>query len=72
MSHGPADRQVQIMRALRCAALCRTALRMRIAARGPSVRQLGGLVGLSGTGPVAYRLGRLEKRDLISRSDRRW
>lgn len=64
MRQGPTERQVQIMRALR----------MWIAdhGEGPSVRQLGALVGLSSTGSVAYQLGRLEEQGLISRSDRRW
>jgi repressor LexA len=39
---------------------------------GPSIRQIGQLVGLSSTGSVAYQLGKLEERGLISRSDRRW
>ncbi|MFC9754700.1 hypothetical protein [Streptomyces sp. NPDC056921] len=37
----------------------------------PSVRQIGGRVGLSSTSSVAYRLGRLEDRGLISRIGRR-
>ncbi|MFE2038469.1 LexA family protein [Streptomyces scopuliridis] len=39
---------------------------------GPSVRQIGVLVGLSSTGSVAYQLAQLEQRGLISRSERRW
>jgi SOS-response transcriptional repressor LexA len=39
---------------------------------GPSIRQIGQLVGLSSIASVAYQLGKLEERGLISRSDRRW
>ncbi|MER5182647.1 MarR family transcriptional regulator [Streptomyces sp. NPDC002896] len=39
---------------------------------GPSIRQLGELVGLSSSGSVAYQLAQLEARGFISRSDRRW
>ncbi|MFE3159171.1 hypothetical protein [Streptomyces sp. NPDC059221] len=38
----------------------------------PSVRQIGERVGLSSTSPVAYQLGRLEARGLISRTGYRW
>ncbi|MEU9463703.1 hypothetical protein [Streptomyces sp. NPDC048312] len=37
----------------------------------PSVRQIGGRVGLSTTSSVAYQLGRLEARGLISRTGHR-
>lgn len=39
---------------------------------GPSIRQIGQLVGLSSTSSVAYQLGRLEDRGLISRSTSSW
>ncbi|MFD5503739.1 LexA family protein [Streptomyces sp. NPDC127061] len=38
----------------------------------PSVRQIGERVGLSTTSSVAYQLGRLEARRLISRTGHRW
>ncbi|MFE3142852.1 hypothetical protein [Streptomyces scopuliridis] len=38
---------------------------------GPSVRQIGVLAGLAGTGSAAYQLAQLERRGLISRNDRR-
>ncbi|MCX5165904.1 hypothetical protein OOK39_44630 [Streptomyces sp. NBC_00264] len=38
----------------------------------PSVRQIGEKVGLSSTSSVAYQLGRLEARGLISRTGHRW
>ncbi|MCT2547369.1 LexA family transcriptional regulator [Streptomyces atratus] len=38
----------------------------------PSVRQIGERVGLSSTSSVAYQLGRLEARGLISRTGHRW
>ncbi|MFB7216523.1 LexA family protein [Streptomyces sp. NPDC056255] len=38
----------------------------------PSVRQIGEQVGLSSTSSVAYQLGRLEARGLISRTGHRW
>ncbi|MFD7498661.1 hypothetical protein ACFV8T_41290 [Streptomyces sp. NPDC059832] len=37
-----------------------------------SVRQIGEKVGLSSTSSVAYQLGRLEARGLISRTGHRW
>ncbi|WP_328405580.1 MarR family transcriptional regulator [Streptomyces sp. NBC_00390] len=54
-------------RILRC-------IREEIAAtgEGPSIRQIGQLVGLSSSSSVAYQLGRLEERGLISRTGRRW
>ncbi|MBT2401582.1 LexA family transcriptional regulator [Streptomyces sp. ISL-100] len=64
MSQRPSERQVQIMRALRTW--------IADHGKGPSVRQLGGLVGLCSTGSVAYQLDRLEAQGLISRSDRPW
>ncbi|MFD3880787.1 MULTISPECIES: LexA family protein [Streptomyces griseus group] len=39
---------------------------------GPTVRQIGPRVGLSSTSSVAYQLGRLEARGLISRTGRGW
>ncbi|MFF3689124.1 winged helix DNA-binding protein [Streptomyces sp. NPDC002187] len=39
---------------------------------GPSIRRIGQLVGLSSSSAVAYQLGRLEERGLISRTGRRW
>ncbi|MFE7044511.1 hypothetical protein ACFU9X_35320 [Streptomyces atratus] len=39
---------------------------------GPSVRQIGEWAGLSSTSSVAYQLGRLEARGLISRTGHRW
>jgi repressor LexA len=39
---------------------------------GPTVRQIGGRVGLPSTSSVVYQLGRLEGLGLISRSCRRW
>ena len=65
MSAGaPTDRQVQILRVIR----------NWIAdhGEGPSIRQIGERVGLSSTSSVAYQLGRLEDRGLISRTGRRW
>lgn len=58
------DRQVQILRVIR----------NWIAdhGEGPSIRQIGERVGLSSTSSVAYQLGRLEDRRLISRTGRRW
>ncbi|MFE7113430.1 LexA family protein [Streptomyces sp. NPDC057575] len=38
----------------------------------PSVRQIGERVGLFSTSSVAYQLGRLEARGLISRAGHRW
>ncbi|MES9558859.1 MULTISPECIES: MarR family transcriptional regulator [unclassified Streptomyces] len=38
----------------------------------PSVRQIGERVGLSSASSVAYQLGRLEARGLISRTGHRW
>ncbi|MFB7531438.1 hypothetical protein ACFC0C_24965 [Streptomyces sp. NPDC056178] len=38
----------------------------------PSVRQIGERVGLSSTSSVAYQLGRLGARGLISRAGHRW
>ncbi|MGW3737999.1 LexA family protein [Streptomyces sp. NPDC005148] len=38
----------------------------------PMVREIGPCVGLSSSGSVAYRLGRLEKLGLISRNGRHW
>ncbi|MBK5993332.1 hypothetical protein JHN53_17120 [Streptomyces sp. MBT58] len=39
---------------------------------GPTVRQIGARVGLSSTSSVAYQLGQLEARGLISRTGRGW
>ncbi|MFB7049725.1 LexA family protein [Streptomyces microflavus] len=39
---------------------------------GPTIRQIGASVGLSSTSSVAYQLGQLEKRGLISRTGRAW
>lgn len=39
---------------------------------GPTIRQIGERVGLSSTSSVAYQLGRLEGRGLISRTGRSW
>ncbi|QKW48124.1 hypothetical protein HUT09_36820 (plasmid) [Streptomyces microflavus] len=39
---------------------------------GPTIRQIGELVGLSSTSSVAYQLGQLEGRGLISRTGRGW
>ncbi|MFD3890768.1 LexA family protein [Streptomyces microflavus] len=39
---------------------------------GPTIRQVGARVGLSSTSSVAYQLGQLEERGLISRTGRRW
>ncbi|MEV3852040.1 hypothetical protein AB0J30_35390 [Streptomyces microflavus] len=39
---------------------------------GPTIRQIGARVGLSSTSSVAYQLGQLEKRGLISRTGRDW
>ncbi|WP_433573932.1 LexA family protein [Streptomyces sp. CA-251247] len=49
-------------------------IRERIAetGEGPSIRQIGQLVGLSSTSSVAYQLGRLEEGGLISRSTSSW
>ncbi|WP_327328773.1 hypothetical protein OG735_41670 (plasmid) [Streptomyces sp. NBC_01210] len=60
----PSERQVQILRALRTW--------IADHGEGPTIRQIGELVGLSSTGSVAYQLGRLEDQGLISRSGRRW
>lgn len=60
----PTDRQLQILRVIRSW--------IEDCGEGPSVRQLGQAVGLSSTGSVAYQLGRLEQRGLISRTDRHW
>ncbi|MFD3415875.1 LexA family transcriptional regulator [Streptomyces cyaneofuscatus] len=40
--------------------------------QGPTVRQIGARVGLSSTSSVAYQLGQLEGRGLISRTGRGW
>ncbi|MFD7233186.1 hypothetical protein [Streptomyces sp. NPDC059881] len=40
--------------------------------QGPSIRRIGVLDGLSSSSSVAYQLGRLEERGLISRSGPRW
>ncbi|MFB7049559.1 hypothetical protein ACFCX7_25815 [Streptomyces microflavus] len=42
------------------------------ARRRPTIRQIGASVGLSSTSSVAYQLGQLEKRGLISRTGRDW
>ncbi|WP_327687012.1 winged helix DNA-binding protein [Streptomyces sp. NBC_00467] len=49
-------------------------IRERIAetGEGPSIRQIGQVVGLSSTSSVAYQLGRLEESGLISRSTSSW
>lgn len=39
---------------------------------GPTIRQIGASVGLSSTSSVAYQLGQLEERGLISRTGRDW
>ncbi|WP_435883519.1 hypothetical protein [Streptomyces rubiginosohelvolus] len=39
---------------------------------GPTVREIGARVGLSGTSSVAHQLGRLEARGLIVRTGRDW
>ncbi|MFH8379038.1 hypothetical protein ACH4A7_36635 [Streptomyces cyaneofuscatus] len=39
---------------------------------GPTIRQIGERVGLSSTSSVAYQLGQLEGRGLISRTGRGW
>ncbi|MFJ8405786.1 LexA family protein [Streptomyces microflavus] len=39
---------------------------------GPTIRQMGARVGLSSTSSVAYQLGQLEERGLISRTGREW
>ncbi|MFD7859136.1 LexA family protein [Streptomyces microflavus] len=39
---------------------------------GPTIRQIGARVGLSSTSSVAYQLGQLEARGLISRTGREW
>lgn len=39
---------------------------------GPTIRQIGEAVGLSSTGSVAYQLGQMEKRGMISRSGHFW
>ncbi|MFJ8856325.1 LexA family protein [Streptomyces sp. NPDC102437] len=51
-----------------------SAIRDWIAETGesPSVRQIGERVGLSSTSSVAYQLGRLEARGLISRTGHCW
>ncbi|MFD8803336.1 LexA family protein [Streptomyces atroolivaceus] len=38
----------------------------------PTVREIGARVGLASAGSVAYQLGRLEARGLISRTGHRW
>ncbi|MFJ9656186.1 LexA family protein [Streptomyces microflavus] len=38
----------------------------------PTIRQIGASVGLSSTSSVAYQLGQLEERGLISRTGRDW
>ena len=47
---------------------------MRIAGHGegPTMREIGKQVGLSGTSSTAYQLGRLEQHGMISRSARSW
>lgn len=62
MRSEPTERQVQIMRALHTWIVDH--------GEGPSVRELGRLVGLSSSGSVAYQLGRLEEQGLISRNNR--
>ncbi|MFB7049776.1 LexA family protein [Streptomyces microflavus] len=39
---------------------------------GPTIRQIGASVGLSSTSSVAYQLGQLEERGVISRTGRDW
>lgn len=57
------DRQAKIMRCIRdCFA---------DTGASPTVREIGQLVGLSSSSSVAYQLGRLEERGLLSRSGRR-
>jgi repressor LexA len=55
---GPTERQVQILRAIRAW--------IADHGQGPTVRQLGQMVGLSSTSSVAYQLARLKKTGLIS------
>jgi repressor LexA len=64
MNDGPTQRQEQILRALRTW--------IAEHGEGPTVREIGDIVGLSSTGSVAYQLGRLEEQGLISRTGRRW
>lgn len=60
----PTDHQLQILRVVRTW--------IEDHGEGPSIRQIGDQVGLSSTSSVAYHLGRLEERGLISRTGRRW
>ncbi|WP_405817380.1 winged helix DNA-binding protein [Streptomyces sp. NBC_00838] len=64
MNEVPAERQVQILRAIRSW--------IAEHGEGPSLRQIGDLVGLSSTASVAYQLARMEELGMISRSARRW
>ncbi|KIF67162.1 hypothetical protein HY68_36325 [Streptomyces sp. AcH 505] len=59
----PTDRQLQIRRVIRTW--------IEDHGKGPSIRQIGKRVRLSSTSSVAYHLGRLEERGLISRTGRR-
>jgi repressor LexA len=60
----PTDRQLQILRVIRSW--------IEDYGEGPSIRQIGDQSGLSSTSSVAYQLGRLEERGLISRTGRLW
>ncbi|MFE7793847.1 hypothetical protein [Streptomyces sp. NPDC057460] len=60
---GLSPRQESILRVIRNSIIER--------GEGPTMRQIGECVGLSGTGSIAYQLGRLEALGLISRSGRR-
>ncbi|WP_443076403.1 hypothetical protein OIE71_00060 [Streptomyces sp. NBC_01725] len=60
----PTERQMEILRAIRGW--------IAEHGEGPSVREIGALVGLSSTASVAYQLGRMEELGIISRGARRW
>ncbi|WP_326745343.1 MarR family transcriptional regulator [Streptomyces sp. NBC_01760] len=64
MNGGLTDRQARILRCIRDHIID--------TGESPSVRQIGALVGLSSSSSVAYQLGRLEERGLISRTGRHW
>ncbi|MFD9302213.1 LexA family protein [Streptomyces sp. NPDC060048] len=40
--------------------------------RGPTVREIGGMVGLSSSSSVAHQLAQLEKDGLLARGTRSW
>ncbi|MER7665375.1 MULTISPECIES: MarR family transcriptional regulator [unclassified Streptomyces] len=64
MEQALTERQAKIMRCIRD--------HIADEGEGLSIRQIGQRVGLTSSSSVAYQLGRLEERGLLSRSGRLW